>query len=83
MCLMQTTTQSTISATTFGKTIPVQDLGWQSSVALCREYLPTEFPEDLNLHYFPAQYVASTGCKPSVTTMSLVMFPLRKMSYER
>jgi len=33
MCLMQTTTEGTISATTFGKTIPVQDLDWHSSVA--------------------------------------------------
>jgi hypothetical protein len=33
MCLMQTTTEGTISATTFGNTIPVQDLGCHSSVA--------------------------------------------------
>lgn len=33
MCLIQTTTEATISDTTFGNTIPVQDLGCHSSAA--------------------------------------------------
>jgi hypothetical protein len=88
---MQTTMEGTISATTFGKTIPVQDLGWHSSVAedssLLRcgtmsRVLANRVPRRSNLHYFSAQYVASTGNKPSVTTVSLVMFPISKMLYE-
>jgi hypothetical protein len=89
MCLMQTNTEGTISATTFGNTIPVLDLGCHSvaedsSLLICGTMsgvLAHRVPRRSESSHFSAQYspVTSTGNKPSVTTMSLVMFPLNKM----